>query len=205
MAIFFLVRHGHTALVGNTLAGRLAGIHLNEQGGSQARRLAAELAELPPIKAVYASPLERTQETAEPIAHLHNRPVVVNAGLIELDFGEWQGKSIKQLKRSRLWKTVQKSPDGFCFPAGESFNQAQSRIVQTLQTLSQTHTEDELVVCVSHCDPIRLALAYFLGMPLNAFQRLRIDTASVSVLTLSDGTASFGTINGLTSFSAYRE
>lgn len=204
MAIFFLVRHGQNDMVGKKLAGRLPDVHLNDQGHSQARRLAAELAELP-IKAVIASPLDRAQETAEPIARIHDLPVLTNEGLVEIDFGGWQGKSIKQLRRSRLWKDVQEAPDGFCFPDGESFNTAQARIAQTLHDLSQVYAEKERVVCVSHCDVIRLAVAFFLEMPLNAFQRLNIDTASVTVLHLQDGKASLGPINALTGFTTYRD
>lgn len=204
MAIFFLVRHGQNDMVGKKLAGRLAGVHLNPQGQAQARRLAAELAEMP-LKAVYASPLERAQETAEPIARIHDLPVLTEAGLIELDYGQWQGKSIKQLRRSRLWKDVQNAPDGFCFPGGETFNEAQSRIVQALLKLSQNYAEKELVLCVSHCDVIRLAVAAFLQMGLNDFQRLNIDTASVTVLNLAEERVSFGPINTSTGFVAFRD
>jgi probable phosphoglycerate mutase len=204
MAIFFLVRHGQNDMVGKKLAGRLPGVHLNSQGQSQARRLAAELAELP-IKAVYASPLERAQETAEPIARIHDLPVLTNEGLIEIDYGLWEGKSIKQLRRLKLWRNVQEAPDGFCFPDGETFNEAQSRIAQTLQTLNQGYAENDLIVCVSHCDVIRLAVAFFLQMPLNAFQRLHIHIASVTELHLVEGKVSFGPINASTGFAAYRD
>jgi probable phosphoglycerate mutase len=204
MAIFLLVRHGQNDMVGKKLAGRLPGVHLNEQGQAQARRLAAELAELP-IKAVIASPLDRAQETAEPIARVHALTVVTNEGLVEIDYGQWQGKSIKQLRRTKLWKAVQEAPDGFRFPEGESFHEAQARVAQTLETLSQAYAARDLVVCVSHCDVIRLAVAYFLHMPLNAFQRLRVDTASVTALHLTEGRAAFGPINAATGFTAYRQ
>ncbi|MFU8826587.1 MAG: histidine phosphatase family protein [Brevefilum sp.] len=204
MAIFLLVRHGQNDMVGKKLAGRLPGVHLNEQGQAQARRLAAELAEMP-IKAVIASPLERAQETAVPIARVHGLPVATNEGLLEIDYGQWQGKSIKQLRRTKLWKAVQESPDGFRFPEGESFHEAQSRVAQALEALSQAYAAKDLVVCVSHCDVIRLVVAYFLRMPLNAFQRLHIDTASVTALHLAEGQAAFGPINATTGFTAYRQ
>ena len=126
MAIIYLVRHGQNEMVGKKLAGRLPGVHLNEQGHAQARQLAAELSALP-IKAVFSSPLERTQQTAEPIARIHNLPVITEPGLIEIDFGAWQAKSLKQLRRNRLWRDVQEFPDGFSFPSGESFVAAQTR------------------------------------------------------------------------------
>jgi probable phosphomutase (TIGR03848 family) len=194
MTVFLLVRHGLNDMVGVKLAGRLPGVHLNAKGKAQARRLAAEIAGLP-IKAVISSPLERAQETAEPIARIHNLPVEINEGLLEIDFGNWQGKSLKQLRRRKLWKDVQEHPSTFCFPEGETFADAQSRITGTLQALSKTFTEKDIVVCVGHSDSIRLAVAYFLGMPLDAFQRLRIDPASVTTLYLNDAKAYFGAIN----------
>lgn len=194
MAIFLLVRHGQNDMVGKKLAGRQPGVNLNGKGHGQARRLAAELASLP-IKAVISSPLERAQQTAEPVARIHNLPVEINAGLQEIDFGTWQGKSIKQLRRTKSWKVVQERPSTFCFPEGESFAAAQSRIADTLGALSEAYAEKDMIVCVGHCDMIRLAVAFFLDMPLDAFQRLQIDPASVSVLHLQGGHASFGPIN----------
>lgn len=199
MATILLVRHGQNDMVGKKLAGRLAGVNLNEQGKAQARRLAADLAPLP-IKAVISSPLERAQQTAEPVARIHNLPVEINAGLQEIDFGTWEGRSIKQLRRSKLWKVVQEHPSTFRFPEGEAFAAAQSRITETLQALSTTYAEKDLIVCVCHCDMIRLAVAFFLDMPLDAFQRLQIAPASVTVLHLHGGQAAFGPINAVVGF-----
>jgi len=204
MAIILLVRHGQNDMVGKKLAGRLPGVNLNEQGKAQARRLAAELAMLS-IKAVISSPLERAQQTAEPVARIHNLPVEINAGLQEIDFGTWQDKSIKQLRRSKLWKTVQESPSTFCFPEGESFAAAQSRIVETLQVLSAAYAEKDVIVCVGHCDMIRLAVAFFLDMPLDAFQRLQIAPASVTVLHLQGGQTAFGPINAVVGFPLFSD
>lgn len=194
MAYFLLIRHGQNDLVKKKLAGRLADVHLNEHGKAQARRLAAELASLP-IEAVIASPLERTQETAVPIARVHDLPILVEPALLEIDFGKWQGKSFKQLHRSKLWKQVQEAPAGFQFPDGESFKEAQNRVSEGLINLSKGYGEKDLVVCVAHSDVIRLAVAHFLGMPLDNFQRIRIDPASVTVLCLHEGKAFFGPIN----------
>lgn len=199
MAIFLLVRHALNDMVGKKLAGRLPDVHLNGEGEAQARHLAAHLAGLP-IKAVISSPLERAQETAVPIARVHDLSVEVHDGLVEIDFGAWQGISIKQLQRRKLWKDVQDHPSAFCFPGGETFTQAQSRIAGTLLALSEKFSEKDAVVCVSHCDMIRLAVAHFLAMPLDAFQRLRIDPVSVTELYLHDGKVAFGPINAMTRF-----
>jgi probable phosphomutase (TIGR03848 family) len=204
MATILLIRHGQNDMVGKKLAGRMPGVNLNEQGKAQARRLAAELAPLS-IKAVISSPLERAQQTAEPVARIHNLPVEINAGLLEIDFGTWQGKSIKQLRRSKLWKSVQERPSTFRFPAGETFTAAQSRIAETLQALSAAYAEKDVIVCVGHCDMIRLAVAFFLDMPLDAFQRLQIDPASVTVLHLHGSQAAFGPINASVGFPLFSD
>ncbi len=194
MTILLLIRHGQNDLVGKKLAGRLPNVHLNETGQAQARRLAAELAVVP-IKAVFASPLARAIETAEPIARIQNLSVESFPDLIEIDFGSWQGKSIKQLKRRVLWKAVQSHPSGVRFPQGESFTDAQVRVVEGLRSISKKYQDRDRVVCVAHCDVIRLAVAHFLGMPLDNFQRIHIAPASITFLYLNGNAMSFGPIN----------
>lgn len=194
MAKIILIRHGENDMLGKKLAGRLPNVHLNENGIGQARRLAAELAACP-IKAIFSSPLERTQETAQPIARVHDLEVQILPDLIEINFGEWEGKNLKQLKRGRLWNTVQEAPSEFQFPGGERFSDAQQRIANSLVVLSEKFEEKDLVVCVSHSDMIRLAVAHFLGMPLDNFQRVRIAPASMTELTLHQEHAYFDRIN----------
>jgi probable phosphoglycerate mutase len=194
MAIFLLIRHGQNDMVGEKLAGRLPGVHLNDEGKAQARRLAAETAHLG-LKAVYSSPLERACETAEPIARVHGLEVQIVPELLEIDFGDWQGKRLKRLKKDRLWKIVQSKPGEFCFPNGESFAEAQTRVAEGLTALSKKHQNEDLVVCVAHSDVIRLAVAHFLGLSLDNFQRLRISTASLTVMVMHEGQAFFNAIN----------
>lgn len=195
MAVFLLIRHGENDWVTDMkLAGRLPDVHLNVRGQAQAERLAVVLADAP-VKAVYSSPLERAFETAEPIAKAHSLPVQVHPDLIEIDFGKWAGKELRHLKQGRQWKLVQDSPAAFRFPDGESFAEAQDRIVKTLTELSVQYAEKEIVVCASHSDLIRLAVAHFLGMKLDNFQRIRIAPASLTSLYLSGGDAYFGPIN----------
>jgi probable phosphoglycerate mutase len=199
MAVLLLIRHGQNDMVGKRLAGRLPEVHLNAEGRAQARRLAAELAGAD-LKAVYASPLERARETAEPLARVHNLAVETCPDLIEIDFGRWQGKRLKQLKRRKLWQVVQETPDQMQFPDGESFAGAQSRVAAGLRAIADRHGEKDLVACVAHSDVIRLAVAHFLGLPLNHFQRIQISPASVTVLFLNQDHAFFGAINQTTSF-----
>jgi probable phosphomutase (TIGR03848 family) len=194
MAKFLLIRHGHNDMVAKKLAGRLPGVHLNEVGHTQAQRLATLLANVP-IRAIYSSPLERAQETALPIAEVHDLGVTIMPELIEMDYGKWQGKRLKALQRRKLWKTIQAHPSQVRFPQGESFVEAQERIVAGITALNQQYDEMDWVACVSHCDVIKLLIAHFLGLPLDNFQRLQIDPASVSVLFLHEGKAFFGPIN----------
>lgn len=194
MATFFLVRHGENNMIGKKLAGRIPDVHLNEKGQAQARRVAAGLAGLQ-IKAVYSSPLERAQETAEPIARVQGVPVQIMPELLEIDFGEWEGQELAKLKKGRHWKIVQGSPATFRFPGGESFAEAKARVAAGLLALSEQYDAKDLVVCAAHSDILRLAVTHFLNLPLDHFQRIRIRPASVTVLYLNGGQGYFGPIN----------
>jgi probable phosphoglycerate mutase len=185
MPIILLIRHGENEYVKKgRLAGRKEGVHLNDKGRAQAQALADALAKAP-IKAVYASPLDRTMETAAPLAAAHKLEVVPREGLLEVDFGDWQDKTLKQLARRKLWKVVQNAPAQMTFPSGESFAQAQLRIANELIELAAQHKKKDMFACVGHSDMIKLAAAYFIGLPLDLFQRLMVMPASVTTLMLS--------------------
>jgi probable phosphomutase (TIGR03848 family) len=185
MTIILLIRHGENEYVKKgRLAGRLPGVHLKNAGRIQVQTLVKKLNEAP-IKAIYSSPLDRTKETAEPIANSLDLEVIPRAGLLEVDFGDWQDKTLKQLRRRKLWKVVQSAPSRIRFPGGESFAEAQLRIQSELSLLSQKHKPEDMVVCVTHSDIIKLAVAYFIGMPLDLFQRLHIAPASITALQIS--------------------
>jgi probable phosphoglycerate mutase len=182
MSLLLLIRHGENDYRRlSRLPGQLPGIHLNEVGRAQARQLAWTLSETP-LKAIYSSPLERALETAEPIARLHNLNVQPLPALADVNVGDWAGRSWKQLQRTRLWKQILHQPSAVRFPNGESFAEVQQRVVQALTELIHQHGEKEVLAIVFHADPIKLALAHFLGLPLDAFQRLNVDTASISVV-----------------------
>jgi probable phosphomutase (TIGR03848 family) len=184
MCILLLIRHGiNDYIQAGRLPGRLPGIHLNENGRAVTKSLADRLSNIP-IRAIYSSPLERAMETAELIAQPHKIEITPREGLIEIDIGEWQGLRLSNLKRSRSWRSVLNSPSRFRFPGGESFSEAQQRICQEIEFLSKQHGSRELVICVSHGDPIRLAVAYYVGMPLDLFQRLHVAPASITALCI---------------------
>jgi probable phosphoglycerate mutase len=134
----------------------------------------------PPV-AVYASPLERTMETAKPIAKSLGLRVRRDAGLLECEFGEWTGAKLSSLAKKPEWEQVQRYPSGFRFPGGESFPEMQARITSTITHLCELHP-GETVVAVSHADPIKVAVASCAGTPLDLFQRLVVSPCSVSAL-----------------------
>ncbi len=186
MPVLLLIRHGENEYVKKgRLAGRLPGVHLNEKGHAQAKTVAERLGSAP-ISAIYSSPLERALETAEPLAKAKNLPISPREGLLETGYGEWQGKTLKSLRRRKLWRLVQGSPSMVRFPGGETFAECQLRVAQELQVIAASHKPKDMVACFFHSDPIKLAVAYYLGMPLDNFQRLMIAPASITGVFMSE-------------------
>jgi probable phosphomutase (TIGR03848 family) len=192
--LVLFVRHGQTPTTGKVLPGRAAGLHLADKGRSQAEAVAKRIAELKRVDAVYASPLERARETAAPIAAARGLKVIVNKGLVECDFGEWTGKPIKDLARTPEWATVQRYPSGFRFPGGESLREMATRLTVTAARLRAAHP-GQVVVAVSHADPIKAAVADALGVHLDLFQRIVISTCSVTAIAYSDSGPIVLTVN----------
>ena len=186
MPLLLLIRHGENEYVKTgKLAGRLPEVHLNERGQKQAAELAEALKQVP-LKAIYSSPLERALETAGPLADGRKLEIQLRPELMDNDIGAWQGRSIKQLRRTKKWKVVQQAPSRFTFPEGESFLQTQTRVASCLDQIAASHKPKDIVAVVFHADPIKLAVTHYLGMPLDHFQRLACDTCSVTVLYLSE-------------------
>lgn len=178
-----LARHAVTAQTGPVLSGRLPGIDLSDEGRQQAESLGERLAELP-VAAVYASPIERTTQTAEAVAARHDVKVRALPGVLEADYGEWTGGKIAELVKTDLWKTVQRTPSRARFPGGESLAAMQARIVAALDVVVAEH-DAELVVVVSHADPIKAAIAHYAGIHLDLFQRIVVSPASVTAFEFS--------------------
>jgi probable phosphoglycerate mutase len=192
--LVLFVRHGQTATTGKVLPGRAPGLHLADAGRAQAEAVAARIGALKRVDAVYASPLERARETAAPIAAARRLKLVVDKGLVECDFGEWTGGSLKDLARTPEWGTVQRYPSGFRFPGGESFREMATRISSTTARLRAAHP-GQVVVAVSHADPIKAAVADALGTHLDLFQRIVVSTCSVTAIAYSDNGPVVLTVN----------
>lgn len=180
-----LVRHGQTPTTGQLLPGRTPGLRLSDTGREQAQRVAKRLAELP-LTALYSSPLERTRDTADATAAVTGLPVIEEPGLLELDVGHWTGEKLSDLAKKPEWNAVQHEPASFTFPGGESFQNMLDRMVDALTRLRTNHPGGT-VVCFSHADPIRAALAHEMGTPLNTFQRLSVGPCSVSAIAYPAG------------------
>jgi probable phosphoglycerate mutase len=192
--LFLLVRHGLTPTTGKILPGRAAGLHLAENGKAQAKAAAQRIAALGRVDAVYASPLERARETAAPIADEKSLKVQIDKGLLECDFGEWTGAELKKLMKLPEWNTVLRAPSTFRFPGGESFTEMQTRMVSTLDRLRTAH-EGGVVVCVSHADTIKAAVAHAMGTHIDLFQRIVISPCSISAIAYSAGGPVVLTVN----------
>ncbi len=180
-----LVRHGQTATTGKVLPGRAPGLHLADTGRAQADRAAARIGGLD-VDAVYASPLERTRETAAPIAKATGHRVRTSKGLLECDFGDWTGAQLSSLRKLSDWRRVQTVPSTFRFPGGESFLDMQRRIWDDIERLVRLHTSGT-IVAVSHADPIKAAVAMATGVHLDLFQRIVISPCSITALSFTDG------------------
>ncbi|MEI8127546.1 MAG: histidine phosphatase family protein [Actinomycetota bacterium] len=194
-----LVRHGRTASTGKILPGRAPGLHLSATGQREASVAAQRIAALSKSPAaLYVSPLERTRETARPIAAALGLRPRLTKGLLECDFGDWTGRTLSSLRRLPEWRAVQNSPSTFRFPNGESFTEMQLRMWTTLEKIVLAHP-NEMVVVVSHADPIKAAVTYAQGVPLDLFQRTVISTCSVSALAFTGSTPIVLSVNSTSS------
>ncbi|HXF73355.1 MAG TPA: histidine phosphatase family protein [Actinomycetota bacterium] len=183
MALLLLIRHGVTATTGVRFPEPAT--PLSAEGLAQAERLVGRL-EAVGIDAIYSSPLLRCRQTAEPLARARGLPVRVREDLADVRVGRWAGRRLAQVKRTRLWRLATTAPLATPFPGGESLLDTHRRAVGEVHAIAAAHPRATVAV-VTHADVIRLALAHLLGAPVEAFSRLAIDPASVSVVRLDEG------------------
>ena len=192
MATVILVRHGRTtANASGTLAGRTPGVRLDDVGRAQAERAGARLAPVP-LAEVVTSPLERCRQTSKLLlaAQTGEPRLSTEKGITECDYGEWQGRPLRELAKEKLWRTVQAQPSAVVFPGGESMTTMQARSVAAVRThdarIVAEHGPDAVWVAVSHGDIIKSVLADALGMHLDLFQRINVDPASISIIRYTE-------------------
>ena len=182
MTVFHLVRHAEHSLLGRVLTGRMPGVPLNERGRAQALRLARHFAGRA-VSAVVSSPLQRAQETAGPIAVALGLEVATDAGLDEIDFGDWTGMTFEALQGAPGWQAWNQFRGTAPTPGGETMLEALARALRCLARWRQAVPDGE-VVLVSHQDVLRAVLAHGLGMPLDLMQRMELGAGSCSVLCI---------------------
>jgi probable phosphomutase (TIGR03848 family) len=182
--LLLLVRHGATSMTGKKLTGWLPGFSLSEEGKRQSEKTAKRLADLS-LKAIYSSPLERCLETAQVIAIPHKREVQVIENLGEIRYGDWQGRSLKSLYRTKAWRELRARPGDFRFPNGETIREAQVRGMAEIEKLRKRHKGHTIVVC-SHADMIRVLVAGYLGLALDLYNRMSIAPASVTAIAMDE-------------------
>ncbi|CAB4744639.1 unannotated protein [freshwater metagenome] len=195
-AVIYLVRHGHsTANAKAILASRDFKVSLSKLGVKQSLSVAQELKSRK-FDSFYSSPLPRCLETLEPLVAITNGAKIESLdGVIEMEYGDWSGKKLVSLARTKLWKTIQNRPSLVRFPNGESFMEMQTRAMESVQNVANPGSE--ILIC-SHGDVIKAIVAGLIGLPLDSFQRLSIDPASITILEISDDRVSLKTINSTT-------
>ncbi len=192
MATVVLLRHGRTtANASGVLAGRTPGVRLDDVGRGQAERAGARLAGVP-LARVVSSPLERCKQTTRAVltSQTAEPRLLTERGISECDYGEWQGRTLKELAKEKLWRTVQSQPSAAAFPGGESMATMQARAVEAVRRhdaeVEAEHGPAAVWVAVSHGDIIKAVLADALGMHLDLFQRITVDPASLSVVRYTE-------------------
>lgn len=195
MTHLLLIRHAVNDFVKTgKLAGWTPDVHLNDEGKAQAEALGKRLASVP-INHLYASPLERTIETAEAIRQHHpHLEIKCRDEIGEVNYGDWEGMKISDLAQRKMWSVVQEYPSRAYFPNGETMRGVQMRIVNALEDLVMEHPR-QIVAVVFHADLIKMALAHYLGMHLDNFQRIVVSPASISTLMLGHSRPYVGSIN----------
>jgi probable phosphoglycerate mutase len=182
MTVLHLLRHGEHNLLGRALAGRMEGVGLTERGRAEiaaaAERLATEK-----IAAIYASPLQRTRESAEIVADRLGLPITFREDVLELDFGEWTGVTFDSIRAHPHWQAWNTQRSLARIPGGETMRAVQNRSVEAMIEISERHV-DETVVLVSHGDVIRAMLLFALGMPLDFYNRIEIAQGSISSISI---------------------
>jgi probable phosphoglycerate mutase len=192
--IIYLIRHGDNESLGKYLPGTRPGIHLNEAGRVQAQWVADGLANAG-IQKIYASPLERTLETASPLAERLRLPIQKMPELMEMDAGDLTGEPFQELTGKEVWKKIRRDPVHHGYPHGEEFPAASERLWNCVLGIRAAHPEDGVVAVFSHADCIKMIITSAMQLPLEKFPRLSVDTATLAILGFRKETFWLGGMN----------
>ena len=204
MTTVLLIRHGRTsANTAGLLAGRSSGIGLDSAGVQQAAELATRLSPVQ-LRAIVSSPLRRCRQTAQALiaAQSDGCFFAVEQGLVECGYGEWTGRSLRELSKDKLWSAIQQQPSAVRFPGGESMSEMSTRAIAAVRAwngrIEAEHGSDAVWAAVSHGDLIKAVLADALGMHLDSFQRIVVDPASISIIRYTSARPYLITANSTT-------
>src|SRR3954451_23093790 len=193
MALLHLLRHGTHNLGGGVLAGRMPGVGLTERGRAEIAAAAERLAD-ENIAALYASPLQRTRESAEIVSERLGLPIEFRDELIELDFGEWTGTTFNAIRGDPRWHPWNQRRSLARIPGGETMRAVQFRAVEAILDIAERH-RDAAAVVVSHGDVIRSVLVSALGMPLDFYGRIEVVQSSLSTIRIDESGVRVVSIN----------
>jgi probable phosphoglycerate mutase len=182
--IIHLIRHGHHALLGRTLCGRMKGVELDDLGCEEMARCAETITPRPTM--IQSSPQRRCMQSACILAARFGLPIEIVPALDELDYGEWTGRSFESLAPDPLWSCWNRQRGTNRPPAGESMRSLQKRVVTHLEQVSSDRRTIGIVLAVSHAEPIRAALLHYSRKELDDFLSIEIDPGSVSTLSVDD-------------------
>jgi broad specificity phosphatase PhoE len=191
--IFHLIRHGEHDIIGHAVAGRTPGISLNVRGRAQAEAIGAALGDRP-VVAIIATPLERTQETAAPLAKRRGMPVCIEPALIDIDFGDWTMIPFDRLHHDPRWPMFNRFRSGAAIPGGETMAAVQARAVGALLRLRREFPAGDVAI-FCHGDVIKSLIMHFLGVALDFVHRIEISPGSRSTLLLEDESAKLLALN----------
>jgi len=186
MTTLILLRHGRSsANTAGVLAGRTPGVELDDTGRVQADKVVDRLAGVP-LAGIVCSPLVRCTQTVAPLADGRGLEPVTEPDIAEVDYGSWTGGALKNLAKEPLWKVVQAHPSAALFPDGEGLAAMQHRAVSALRRhgarIGAEHGPHAVWLACSHGDVIKAVLADALATHLDNFQRIVVDTCSISVV-----------------------
>ncbi|GHF52360.1 phosphoglycerate mutase [Amycolatopsis bartoniae] len=171
------------------LAGRTPKVGLDDTGRGQADALSARLAGVPLAEAV-VSPMLRCKQTVAPLLADRGLARTVEPRLSEVDYGDWTGRELKTLVKEPLWRVVQAHPSAAVFPGGEGLAAMQARAVAAVREhdarITAAHGDHAVWLLCSHGDVLKAILADALGQHLDAFQRIVVDPASLSVVRYTE-------------------
>jgi probable phosphomutase (TIGR03848 family) len=191
-----LIRHGLTAITSSTLVGWTPGVSLDETGRTQAAAVATRLGPVP-LTAIVSSPLERCRETADAVAagRVPAPPFELDERLGDVRYGDWTGRTFKELRRDPHWKTIHQDPSSFRFPNGEALHEMGARAVAAVRDWNERLGPDASYAMVSHADPIRAILADALGIGFDGYLRLAVGPGSLSIVRYGPGGATVLRLN----------